>query len=599
MLKQRQITTPLVDPAGLPPVAIVPLKALGRLKTLNLVMRLLRFLFSIFRAQRIRREPPAAIAVRVRNFLEDTGGLWVKFGQLISLRIDLLPREMADELTQLQYHAYGFAPEIARQIVTETLGRPLEQVFDVFEDHPFAAASISQEHRAHLRREDVWVVVKVQRPDIVQVFERDLKVIAGLLRFMGRLPGLGFMSWEGMIRELQHIMREEIDYRYETANLRRMRKPLRKHQVYVPKVFEKYGGTRVIVMELVEGPLMSDYLRLERTDPARLAAWREENNIQQRKVGSRLIRSFFRQLFEDNMFHGDLHPGNIVLLRNNRFALIDLGTVGNLDANFVDIYRREALAIAHHDYLKAADLYCLMCDSIQVVDLAAFRARVVEMCRAWEARTHMRGVSYHDKSVTGGLAMEFTAVAREFKISPSWQFLRVGRAMATADASLNSLLGTSNPMKIMRRYFHESQARSLRRLRKQAPSIAMGAVTGAIESAGHLSASLRRQAIQFEGVQTRVAQVYSWLFRTVRVGLVLGGIALLYTYLHQRGFGPVIAIHPLLGSWGAWVHHLPHVEHPIALLLLILLVVGFFVAGRAQRTMARKTPRLPDGRLDH
>ena len=124
MLKQRQITTPLVDPAGLPPVAIVPLKALGRLKTLNLVLRLVRFIFSIFRAQRIRREPPAAIAVRVRNFLEDTGGLWVKFGQLISLRIDLLPREMADELTQLQYHAYGFAPEIARQIVTETLGRP-------------------------------------------------------------------------------------------------------------------------------------------------------------------------------------------------------------------------------------------------------------------------------------------------------------------------------------------------------------------------------------------------------------------------------------------------------------------------------------------
>ena len=73
------------------------------------------------------------------------------------------------------------------------------------------------------------------------------------------------------------------------------------------------------------------------------------------------------------MFHGDLHPGNIVLLRNNRFALIDLGTVGNLDANFVNIYKQEALAIAHHDYVKAADLYCLMCDSIQVVDLAAFR----------------------------------------------------------------------------------------------------------------------------------------------------------------------------------------------------------------------------------
>ena len=285
MLKQRQITTPLVDPLELPPVAIVPLKAHGRLKTLNLVISLVRFAFAIFYAQRIRREPPAAVAVRVRNFLEDTGGLWVKFGQLISLRIDLLPREMADELTQLQYHAYGFDPEVARRILTETLGRPLEEVFDVFEDHPFAAASISQEHRAHLRRENVWAAVKVQRPDIVAIFERDLKVISALLRFLGRLPGFGFISWEGMIRELQHIMREEIDYRYETANLRRMRKPLRKQKVYVPRVFEEYGGTRVIVMELVEGPLMSDYLRLERTDPDRLAAWREENNIRAAQGG--------------------------------------------------------------------------------------------------------------------------------------------------------------------------------------------------------------------------------------------------------------------------------------------------------------------------
>jgi ubiquinone biosynthesis protein len=144
MLKKKLITTPLADPMELPPVAIVPIKKLGRLKTLSLVGRLLRFVFGIVIARRFRREPMAALALRIRNFLEDLGGLWVKFGQLMSLRIDLLPREMADELTQLQYRAYGFAPEIARQIVTETLGHPIEDTFDIFEDHPFAAASISQ-----------------------------------------------------------------------------------------------------------------------------------------------------------------------------------------------------------------------------------------------------------------------------------------------------------------------------------------------------------------------------------------------------------------------------------------------------------------------
>jgi ubiquinone biosynthesis protein len=443
------------------------------------------------------------------------------------------------------------------------------------------------------------VVVKIQRPDIGQVFERDLKVISGLLRFMGRSPALRFISWEGMIRELQHIMREEIDYRYETANLRRMRKLLSKQKVYVPKVFEAYGGTRVIVMELIEGPLMSDYLRVERTDPVRLAAWRQANHIEPRKVGSRLMRSFFQQLFEDDLFHGDLHPGNIILLRNNRFALIDLGTVGNLDSNFVKIYKQEALAVARHDYVKAADLYCLMCDSIQAVDLTAFRTRVVEMCRSWEARTHMRGVSYHDKSVTGGLAMEFAATAREFKINPSWQFLRVGRAMATADASLNSLLEDANPTKIMRRYFHESQRRAWQKLRKQGPSVVMGTLAEAAESASYFSTSLRRQAIQLEGVQSRVAYVFSWLFRVLRAGIVIGGLVLLYTYLHQRSFAPVTRFHTALGEWGNWIHSLPPLKREIGIVLLVLLIAGFFVAGRVHRVMARKTPRLPNGRLDN
>lgn len=598
MLKKKLITTPLVDSVELTPVAIVPIKKLGRLKTLSLLIRLVRFIFGIVVAQRFRREPMSALALRVRNFLEDLGGLWVKFGQLLSLRIDLLPREMADELTQLQYHAYGFAPEVARQIVVETLGHPLEDIYDVFEDHPFAAASISQEHRAHLRRENVWVVVKVQRPDIVQVFERDLKTISWLLRLMGMMPGLRFIAWDGMIRELENIMREEIDYRYETANLRRMRKLLHKHRVYVPKVFEEYGGTRVIVMEFVEGPLMSDYLRVERTDPVRLAAWRQENNIRPRRVGSRLMRSFFQQLFEDNLFHGDLHPGNIILLRNSRFALIDLGTIGSLDSRFVNIYKQEAIAVARHDYVKAADLYCLMCDSIQPIDLTAFRSRVVEMCRTWEARTHMRGVSYHDKSVTGGLALEFTAVAREFKINPSWQFLRVGRAMATADASLNSLLEDTNPTKIMRRYFHESQQRAWRRLRKNGRNRVMEKLTEGMETAAYLSTELRRRAIQFEGLQTRAAYLLSGLFRLVRIGLVIGGIVLLYKYLHHHHFNLVAGVHPLLGSWGQRVANLPAMDRETAFVVLILIIVGYIAVGRARKATGRKSVRLPDGQLD-
>lgn len=498
----------------------------------------------------------------------------------------------------MQYRAYGFAPEVARQIVAETLGHPLEETYDVFEDQPFAAASISQEHRAHLRHEDVWVVVKVQRPGIAEIFERDLKVISWLAYFGAKMPGMAYAGFDKLSRELQNIMREEVDYRYETSNLRRMRKTLRKHKIYVPKVFVDYGGVRVIVMELIEGPLMSDYLRIERTDPTRLAAWRQENNVKPVTVGSRLMRTFFRQMFEDNLFHSDLHPGNIILLRNSRFALIDLGTVGQLDSNFSELYKREWQAITEHDYVKAADIYVLMVDSLEPVDLTKFRALFVEVCRTWEARSHLRGLSYFEKSPAGGLAQGFSALAREYKMQPSWQFLRVGRAMATADASLDSLLGEKRPSKIMSRYFRESQQRAWRRLRKTGLRRVGDLASSTAESSSYLSSWLRRRAIQFEGEQTRFSHLAAGLLRLIQIAFVVGGIVVLYKYLHQHYTGLVAGIHPHLGSWGQRVERLPAIDRETALVVLVLIILCYLAAGRARKAVGRKSVRLPDGSLD-
>ncbi|MBK9055013.1 MAG: AarF/ABC1/UbiB kinase family protein [Chloroflexi bacterium] len=199
------------------------------------------------------------------------GGLWVKAGQLISLRRDVLTPEMADELTQLQYRAFGFARHGPANI-NGYVGGPIETVFEQFES-ALRGASISQVHRGFLRQEQVWVAIKIQRPDIVPIFERDLRLISWLLRQMGKLPATGFIDWDGMIKELQDIMREEIDYRYESSNLRFMRQKLKAHKVYVPKYFRRYSGPRVITMEMITGVLMSDYLRVQATDPQRLAAW--------------------------------------------------------------------------------------------------------------------------------------------------------------------------------------------------------------------------------------------------------------------------------------------------------------------------------------
>ena len=599
MQKQKLIPTPLVQAAEVAPITIAPVKEIGRFQTISLFLRLIRFALGMIWAVRVRHQPIAETARRTRVFLEDLGGLWIKAGQIISLRTDLLPREMVDELSKLQYRTQGFAPEIARQIVTASLGRPIETVFAVFEDDPFAAASISQVHRGRLRGSGRWVAVKVQRPGITQIFARDLRLITFLLRQLGRVPEVSYIPWDGMIRELQRIMQEEIDYRHEIANLRRLRTVLKRHKVYVPRVYARFSGKQVIVMEFVTGVLLSDYLRVQRSDPERVAAWRDENNVSPRKVGSRLLRSFYRQLLEDNLFHGDLHPGNIVLFKNSRFALIDLGTVGNLEARFVELYKLEAFAVAEQDYSKAADYFLLLADSMPAVDITGFKTETVEFYRAWEARTHLRGLSYAEKSITGGVATQVAEVARKYKVSPTWQLLRVTRSLGTLDSGLNSLLANTNPNKILRKYFRQAQRREVDRLRRRGIGRLVGSAVGELRLMGNLAtARLRQDAVRFQDVQSKAHFFLETLLGVVRLALVVGAMALGYSFLYHHHFNIISGLHTWLGAFGQITEIIPRYPYEVSIAVILVVVYLIIVVGRIKRRFAQGTVRLPNGRLD-
>ncbi|MEZ4766985.1 MAG: AarF/UbiB family protein [Caldilineales bacterium] len=200
MLNRKLIPTPLVEPDHTPPITIVPVQEPGRFSTLALVLHLLFFAGGMFWRRLMRSSTPAEEAARTKALLEDLGGMWIKAGQLVSLRTDVLSREMANQLSHLTYMTNGFSPEIARKVVEDSLGRPIEEVFSYWEEMPFAAASISQVHRARLLGNGELVAVKVQRPGIAKIFDRDMKLITRVLRMMNRLPGLGFITWDGMIR---------------------------------------------------------------------------------------------------------------------------------------------------------------------------------------------------------------------------------------------------------------------------------------------------------------------------------------------------------------------------------------------------------------
>ncbi|HEX4904976.1 MAG TPA: AarF/ABC1/UbiB kinase family protein [Acidimicrobiales bacterium] len=589
--------TPLLAPEESTPIEIRPLQEVGRFAVLRLFLRIVVFGAGMATRRLLRRATPADTALRTREFLEDLGGLWIKAGQLISLREDLLSHEMATQLSQLSHRAHGFAPEIARKVLEDSIGSPVETEFAYYEEHPFAAASISQVHRARRRSDGVLVAIKIQRPGITKTLERDVKLIGILTQLVRRMPRVSHMDWDETMREIRRIALEEVDYRYELSNLYEIRKKLKKHKVDVPKVDRRLSNDRVIVMEYVDGVLMSHLMQVLQTDPERARRWCAENNIEMEKVGKRLLNSFYRQLFEDNLFHGDLHPGNIMLLRDSRFALIDLGTVGSVEQKLMEYYRLMSQSFNQGNYAKAIDYFLLQTETVPVMDVASFKKEATEIFRAWERRSSLLGLSYYEKAITGGVAVEFANLAQRYKIGSANQFLRVSRSLATMDANLGILLGDTNPNKIMKKYFEGARRRELRRIRKEAPQKVGAALYEGRMTLGFASETLRQNAIKVHGIHRKIDSMVKSTMGILR--LVLIGLLVVITYdwiahHHPDKLDRIIGKVHFLESVA---ERIPAYHQEWALILMAFLIYMIRQTSRVRRQYAKPAATLPNGRV--
>jgi len=530
-----------------------------------------------FLRRRLTNETHARL---VREMLEELSGLWIKAGQLLSLRVDLFSEEFCTELSKLQYRAEGFPPAIARKYIEADLGESIESVFDHFSDEPFATASIGQIHRAHLKHEDVWVAVKVQRPYIAQQFVRDMQLIGWLVYVLRLFPRLRFMRWDEALWELNELMLEELDYRYEASSIRRMKKSLKPHKIYVPKVFRRYTSKRVLVTEFIHAALMSDFIALYRTDPARLSGWLQENNIDPKLVARRLIMSVFRQLFEDNLYHGDLHPGNIILLRDSQVAFIDMGSIGFTEKELLERFRIFAKALALRDFSKAADMSFLLINSLPQVDLDEIKAKLIRMLRGWASRTFVRELPYHQKSMDNAL-VEMSRMMLEHRITIEWAFLRIRRVLTTLDSALIHLYPDVNYIRLIEDYFKGSERRQLVKSVREFPLRVLNSARevfdlqrGANEYLFHQSAIVRRQAQVFEGTTSKLSYFFEVLFAQLAGLEISAGLLIVIIFLHQHHR---LLVQPWMGAQIDFlVSFLPRLDY--SLWLAILLVDVYFCA---------------------
>ena len=312
--------------------------------------RPLRFLFFLSPDTWFERRRRASRGERLRLALEELGPIFVKFGQAVSTRRDLLPQDIADELAKLQDRVPPFPGPIARATVEHAYGRPITEVFAEFEEAPLAAASIAQVHVARLL-DGKEVVVKVLRPGMRERIERDLEVLYALAHLAHRFwsPARRLRPLE-IVAEYEKTVLDELDLMREAANAAQLKRNFAGSDLlYVPEVHWDYCRIDVMVMERIHGVPISDMERLRAvdTDIAKLA----ENGV----------RIFFTQVFRHNFFHADMHPGNIFVLlndpRNPRYAAVDFGIMGTLDPSDQHYLAENFLAVFDRDYRRVALLH--------------------------------------------------------------------------------------------------------------------------------------------------------------------------------------------------------------------------------------------------
>jgi len=284
--------------------------------------------------------------VRIRRALEDLGPIYVKFGQALSTRKDLLPDDVSDELVKLQDRVPPFANEIACSIIEKELGMSIAEAFAEFDPAPLASASVAQVHTAILHTGES-VIVKVLRPDIEERIRSDIGLLYELARFAERFwSDARRLRAIDVVAEFERTTLDELDLVREAANAAKLRRNFENSElIYIPEIHWPLTRQKVMVMERIHGIPVGEIEQLK------------AGGANFKVLAERGVEIFFTQVFRDNFFHADMHPGNIFVDLPDKYIAVDFGIVGSLSLSDQRYLAENFLAFFNRDYRKVAQMH--------------------------------------------------------------------------------------------------------------------------------------------------------------------------------------------------------------------------------------------------
>ncbi len=356
---------------------------------------------------------------RFRAALEELGPTFVKFGQIMSTRPDLLPPKFTAELVGLQDDVAPMPEKMAISVIEKSLGRSIDDVFSEFDRKPIASASIAQVHRARTR-DGREVAVKVQRPNARAAIIQDLDLLGILARLLDRVvEASGIITTKAIVGEFEIALLRELDFHREAQMIARFRKQAEGQNYYVvPDVYLELCSSDVIVMEFMRG--------------SRIDALKPHHN--RRKIAQNIISGAFHQIFIHGLFHADPHPGNSFILDDNRLVLIDFGSVGEISYAMRETLAVLVLAIGTRD----ADAAARLLYRIGTTDARVSLHHLRDAC-AGLFDQFFRDTSKISEINATDLLAELLDLAARFKIRIASEYMLVSRAGATLEGVIRQL----------------------------------------------------------------------------------------------------------------------------------------------------------------
>ncbi|WP_020586413.1 ABC1 kinase family protein [Desulfobacter curvatus] len=312
---------------------------------------------------------------RIRMVLEELGPTFIKMGQVLSSRPDLIPLDLTRELAKLQDKVPSFPFEQVEQIILAEFGKPISDVFHSFEKDPFASASIGQVHRAELSPNEP-VAVKIQRPGIRKTVAVDLEIIHYLAQVMEKnLEDMEIFRPVKIVEEFARSLEKELDYMVEAANMEQMAEQFAKEPaIHIPEVYWSHSTQRVLCMEFIQGIKADDVKAIDRA------------GFDRKKITRTGADFVLRQVFEFGFFHADPHPGNIFILNDQRICMIDFGMTGFVDSSTRELFIDLLQGLASNNTRNTARLLCRLTEPEVSVNMASLEKDLSQFCALYLSR---------------------------------------------------------------------------------------------------------------------------------------------------------------------------------------------------------------------